>query len=385
MKISSRGAVPPFLILECFRDAEAMKRAGADIIHLSLGQPGVEAPPKVLQRVAARMQSAPLGYTEAAGLPELRHRIARHYRETYGVNVGAERIFITIGSSSAFVMGILSAFDAGDQVAITRPCYPAYPNMLRALNLEPVFLTGTEASRFQPTTAMLDALPETPDGLIIASPSNPTGTVLHGDELAVLAQYCDTHGIRLVSDEIYHGISYGAACETILQHTQNALVVNSFSKYYLMPGWRLGWAVVPPDLVRSFESLAQSFFIAPPTIAQYAALEVMECGTELGEVVAGYAVNRDLLLTELPRLGFTRLAPAEGGFFIYAEVSALTTDSVAFCRDMLHETGVVAVPGVDFDAARGHCYVRFSFSNSETAVREALRRLAGWKGLKRAA
>lgn len=385
MKVSRRGAVPPFLIMEVFGEASALARQGSDMIHLSLGQPGCELPPRVLKRVAELMQTAKLGYTEAAGLPALRERIARHYHESYGVTIAPERIFITLGSSAAFILSLIAAFDANDTVAIARPCYPAYPSMMTGLDLVPAFLRGTAENRFQPTIEALDALPHPPQGLVIASPSNPASTVLRPQELQALAAYAQDKNIRIISDEIYHHITYGTQAHSITEYSNSAIVVNSFSKYFLMPGWRLGWAVVPEDLVRSFESLVQNFFISPSAIAQYAALEVFDCREELAAEVALYSRNRQILMQELPQAGFTGFAPCEGSFFIYADVSHMTDDSVAFCRRMMHETGVVAVPGVDFDRENGHHFVRFSFSNTEAQICEAMRRLKQWQGGRKAA
>ncbi|MBI3631114.1 MAG: aminotransferase class I/II-fold pyridoxal phosphate-dependent enzyme, partial [Candidatus Sungbacteria bacterium] len=333
---------------------------------------------RVLKAVAERIQTAPLGYTEACGTWELRSRIAQHYRDEYGVSVSPERIFVTLGSSSAFLMTLLTAFDHDAEVAITRPCYPAYPNIMQSVNIRPAFLRGEEQNKFHPTIAALDALPRRPKGLIIASPSNPTGTLINDADLAALVEYCAAQKIRIISDEIYHGITYGMRAHTILAHTDQAIVVNSFSKYFLMPGWRVGWAVVPPQMATAFGSLASSMFISPSAVGQYAALEIFNCKDELDATVAGYAENRRILLDALPAMGITRLAPVEGAFFVYANVSHLTGDSVAFCRSMLHDTGIVAIPGVDFDREEGHHYVRFSFSGARDDMAEAMARLKAW-------
>jgi aspartate/methionine/tyrosine aminotransferase len=292
--------------------------------------------------------------------------------------VSPERIFITLGSSSAFLMALLCAFDKDDKLAILLPCYAAYPNIMQSVNITPVCLRGEEEHKFQPTVAALSKLPRKPEGLIIASPSNPTGTVLGDADLETLVDYCARERIRIISDEIYHGITYGSRANTILAHTDQAIVVNSFSKYFLMPGWRVGWAVVPPQMVRAYASLASSMFISPSSIGQYAALEIFKCRKELDEVVAEYAENRSILLRELPAMGINRLAPVEGAFFVYANVSHLTDNSVTFCRRMMEATGVVAVAGVDFDREQGHHYVRFSFAGSKADMSEAMTRLKGW-------
>ncbi len=379
MQFSTRGAVAPFLVVEAVREAKRFAEAtGQRVIHMSLGQPGSEVPARVREAVSQRLLSAPLGYTEAGGMTALRLRISRHYRDEYGVDVPMERIMVTLGSSAAFLMTLLCAFEQGDEVAIALPCYPAYPNIMQAVNITPVFLRCDETSRFQPTVAQLSALPRKPKGLVIASPSNPAGTMLRDGELQSLVEYCAKERIRIISDEIYHGVTYGTHAATILKHTDQAIVVNSFSKYFLMPGWRVGWAVVPPQMADGYAMLASSMFISPSAVGQYAALEVFECKDELDAVVAGYAENRALLLKELPAMGITRLAPAEGAFFIYANVSHLTSDSVAFCRAMLHDTGVVTVPGLDFDRQEGHHYVRFSFSGPHADMQEAVTRLKAW-------
>lgn len=379
MAFSARGSVAPFLVMEALAEANRFA-ASSDkrVIHMSLGQPGREAPPQVLAAVAKRMQSASLGYTEAGGMWELRARIAQHYRDEYGVGVPPERIFVTLGSSAAFLMTLLSAFDQNDTVAIGLPCYPAYPNIMQSVNITPVFLRGEERHKFHPTVAALEALPARPKGLVIASPSNPTGTLMNEADMKALIEYCAAHGIRIISDEIYHGVTYGARAHTILAHTDQAIVVNSFSKYFLMPGWRVGWAVLPPQMAAGYGALASSMFISPSAIGQYAALEIFNCKDELDATVAGYAENRKILLDALPAMGITRLAPTEGAFFIYANVSHLTGDSVAFCRSMLHDTGIVAVPGVDFDKEEGHHYVRFSFSGPKADMQEAMIRLKSW-------
>lgn len=378
MQSSARGAVSPFLIMEALRDANRFAReTGKRVIHMSLGQPGREVPTRVRDAVADRLRVAPLGYTEAAGLRELRERISRHYLETYNVQVSTDRIIITMGSSCAFLMTLLNLFETGDEVAIAVPCYPAYPNIMQSVNITPVYLRGEAASKFQPTVAMLEALPRTPKGLITASPSNPAGTMLDSASMQSLVDYCASRKIRMIADEIYHGITYNGPADTILAHTDQAIVLNSFSKYFMMPGWRVGWAVVPPQMAAGFESLASSLYISPSSVGQYAALEAFECREELDKAVKEYTENRAILLRELPALGFT-LAPVEGSFFVYADVSRFTNDSLTFCRQMLHETGVVAVSGLDFDRAEGNRYVRFSFSNSTADVAEAMQRLQTW-------
>jgi aspartate/methionine/tyrosine aminotransferase len=249
---------------------------------------------------------------------------------------------------------------------------------MQSVNITPVYLRGSEENKFQPTVPGLAALPEKPNGLIVASPSNPTGTILEDAEMQALVEYCAQEKIRIIADEIYHGITYGKKPNTILAHTDQAIVVNSFSKYFMIPGWRVGWAVVPPEMAADYGALASSMFISPSSVAQYAALEVFNCKAELDTVVAGYAENRKILLDAFAEMGLTRTAPVEGAFFVYVNVSHLTGDSVAFCRSMLHDTGIVAIPGIDFDREEGHHYVRFSFSGSTPDMIEAMVRLKGW-------
>ena len=284
----------------------------------------------------------------------------------------------TLGQPHLFHRWFLAAFEAGDRVALASPGYPAYRNILAALGIEPVELRTEPEDRFQPTPALLDALDRPVDGLIVASPSNPTGTMLPPEEFAALAAYCEGSGIRLISDEIYHGITYGMKAATAAALSDHAVVVNSFSKYYSMTGWRLGWMVVPEDLARAIECLAQNLFISPPTLSQHAAVAAFDCADELDANVARYAANRALLLDALPKAGFDRLAPADGAFYLYADIRHLTNDSEAFCRRMLAETGVAATPGVDFDPSRGHATMRFSFAGATDDMATAAERLRAW-------
>ena len=375
----SRGAIPPFLVMEVMRAADAREAAGDDVFHLEVGQPSSAAPRGVLDAAKAALDDDVLGYTLALGIGELRQAIADHYRDFYGVDVAADRIVVTTGASGAFLLAFLAAFEAGDRVALALPGYPGYRHILSALGNRPVAMAAGPDTRFQPTVEMIEALDEPVQGVIVASPSNPAGTVIPEAELARLAGHCDDRGMRLVSDEIYHGITYGAAAATAAAFSETAIVINSFSKYFSMTGWRLGWMVVPEDLIRPVESLAQNMFISPPTLSQRAALAAFDCGAEIAANIARYARNRELLLAELPKAGFTALAPADGAFYIYADVSHMTNDSQAFCRRMLDETGVAATSGVDFDPERGNAYVRFSFSGSTEDMAEAARRLRHWR------
>ena len=380
LKVAARGAIPPFIVMEVVRAAAARVAAGGDVLHLEIGQPSTPAPRTVIAAAKAVLERDVLGYTEALGVPALRARLAAFYRERYGVAVAAERIAVTVGSSGAFLLAFLAAFEPGDRVALTVPGYPAYRHILRALDIVPVELPVGPATGFHPTTAMLERLAGPLAGLIVASPANPTGTMLSRAHYQELAAYCAARLIRLISDEIYHGITYGEPATTALEVTRDAVVVNSFSKYFSMTGWRLGWMVLPDDLVRSVECLAQNLFISAPTLAQHAAIAAFDGTAELDDNVRRYAANRALLLDALPGAGFRDFAPADGAFYLYADVAHRTNDSEAFCRRLLAETGVAITPGIDFDPDRGNRYVRFSFAGATADMAEAVRRLAAWRG-----
>lgn len=380
MKIASRGAIAPFLIMESLTEANnyIAEQGIEDVIHMSLGQPGKGVPPKVVEAAQDIMNKSTLGYTEAAGVRELRQRLSQHYMECYGLEVPWQHIFITVGSSSAFFLSLLAAFDHGDRVALVEPCYPAYRNVLEAMGLEPVLLPGSFDNNFQPNSELLEALDEPVQGLIISSPSNPTGTVMPRDQMSALIDYADSKNIRIISDEIYHNMTYNVEVESALAMSDKAIVINSFSKYFLMAGWRLGWVVAPPELLRSYESLVQNFFVSPPSLAQYAALEVFKSKDELDRTVEEYATNRGIVLDALRDIGFTEICPAQGAFYIYVKTDKFAKDSADFCRDMLHNTHVVAVAGHDFDKRAGGQFVRFSYSGTEAQVTEAMRRLKMW-------
>ncbi len=379
LKISRRGRVPPFIVMDVLRAANERQSAGASVLHLEVGQPSTGAPAGAIAAARTALEADNLGYTEAFGLPDLRWRIVRHYMEEYGIDVDHGRIVVTTGSSGAFLSAFLAAFDEGDKVALAAPGYPAYRNILTALGIDVVTIEVGDATNFQPTPALLDCISGRLDGLIVASPANPTGTMIHAAEMAALTAYCRDRGVRLVSDEIYHGITYGGRAETALAFDPGAIVINSFSKYYSMTGWRLGWMVVPEPLLRSIECLTQNFYISPPTLSQVAAAAAFDCKDELEANVRRYATNRALLLRELPKAGFGRMAAAEGAFYLYADVADMTNDSAEFCRRMLAETGVAATPGVDFDPGRGHRFMRFSFAGATEDMAEAARRLVAWR------
>ncbi|MCR4377919.1 MAG: pyridoxal phosphate-dependent aminotransferase [Rhodospirillales bacterium] len=375
LKAAKRSAIQPFIVMDVMRAANERQAQGADVLHLEVGQPSTPAPKRVLRAARDALDRELLGYTDAFGVPQLKDAIAAHYQKTYGVAVDPARIAVTTGSSGAFVLAFLSAFDAGDRVALVSPGYPAYRNILAALDIEVVNLEAGPQTDYQPTPELLAKVDGKLDGLIIASPSNPTGTMIDAVGLSALAEYCRAEGIRLVSDEIYHGITYEEPAHTMAQFESEAFVVNSFSKYYAMTGWRLGWLIFPQSLARPIECLAQNLFISPPTLSQIAAVSAFEAFDELDANVARYKINRDLLLEELPKAGFDKLSHAQGAFYIYADVGHLTDDSLAFCKRILAQTGVAITPGVDFDPGRGHRYVRFSFAGATADMAEAARRL----------
>jgi aspartate/methionine/tyrosine aminotransferase len=379
LKIAKRGQVPPFIAMDVLRAANERAATGDDVLHLEVGQPSTPAPAAVLAAARQALGRQTLGYTDALGLPALREAIAAHYRESYGVTLDPSRVVVTTGSSGAFLLAFLAAFEPGDRVALAAPAYPAYRNILTALGLVPIELTAGPEHRYQATIDLLRAQGQGVDGLIVASPANPTGTMLAPDELAAIVRYCRDVGIRLISDEIYHGIVYSVTAATALSSGDEAVIVNSFSKYFSMTGWRLGWMVVPVDMLRPIECLAQNLFISPPALSQHAALAAFGCRDELDANVARYARNRALLLDELPKAGFSRFAPADGAFYLYADVAHLTNDSPEFCRRMLREVGVACTPGTDFDPARGNATLRLSFAGTTDAMAEAARRLQAWR------
>lgn len=378
MKVSKRGQVPPFYVMEVMKAAAAREAAGKQVLHLEVGQPSTSAPAGVLKAATEALGSHRLGYTDALGMPELRARIAQHYQDYYGVSLSPDRIAVTTGSSGAFLLSFLSSLDAGDRIALGEPGYPAYRNILASLDVDVVDVPVGPETRFQPTPEVLDRIDGDISALLVASPANPTGTMLDENALRALIGWSEARQVRLIVDEIYHGITYHGRAVTAASLSEDVIVINSFSKYFSMTGWRLGWMVVPEELRRSVECLAQNHFISPPAHSQVAAIAAFDCTEEVEQNIARYRRNREILLRELPKAGFDQLAPADGAFYIYADVSRLTNDSVSFCQRMLDETGIAATPGIDFDPARGHRYVRFSFAGATEEMEEAARRLQDW-------
>ncbi len=374
MKISSRGDVAPFIVMDVMEAARQEEAKSRHIIHMEVGQPATGAPLGAVNALKAAMDAGPLGYTVALGLPELRARIAGMYQARYGVEIAPERVVVTAGSSAGFLLSFISLFDTGAKVAIGDPAYPSYRNILKSQGLEAVRLETGAASNFQPEPAQLAGV----DGLLVASPSNPTGTMLGKAELAALVAACKAQDIALISDEIYHGIEYNRKAVSALEVTDDVYVINSFSKYYSMTGWRVGWMVVPESHVRRVERLSQNLFICAPHAAQVAALAAMDCDDELQGHIQTYARNREVLVQGLPEAGFSNFAPPDGAFYIYADVSDLTDDSRALAAEILRDAGVAVTPGLDFDPERGHKTLRFSYARSTEDMVEGVARLQRW-------
>ena len=365
----------PFHAIAVSRIAHRLGTEGRSVIHMEYGQPSTGAPAQAIAAAHHVLDTDPMGYWES---PKLKARIARHYQETCGAVIDPEQIVLTCGASPGLVLALSLLFDPGARVAIARPGYVAYRNNLRALHMEPVELPCGAAERYQVTAAALDALEPAPDGLILASPANPTGTVIEPAELAAIAEVCRRKGIRVISDEIYHGITYSAPAVSMLAEDRQAIVVNSFSKYFSMAGWRLGWVVVPAALVEQARARMGNLFLTPPVLAQHAGLIAFDCRDELEGHVATYARNRDLLLSALPDMGLGRIAPPDGAFYIYADIGHLTDDSMAFCIRLLEDTGVATAPGIDFDPVEGHRFIRISFAVSTDRVIDAIERMRPW-------
>ncbi len=372
--------VAPFIVMDVLREAHEMAAAGEDVIHMEVGQPFGPAPRKVIEAAHAALEADDLGYTEARGIRPLRERIARHYEERHGLRVDPDRIFVTTGSSGAFTVAFLAAFDAGARVGLANPGYPAYRNIFHAVDIEPVLLKTGPATRWAPDVAEVERLVREGEmeGLLVASPANPTGAMLEPETLRSLLQAVEGQGGWFISDEIYHGLDYSMPAHTALEFSDSAIVINSFSKYYCMTGWRIGWMVLPDELARTAEVLTQNMFINTPSISQHAAIAAFDATEELEERKAVYARNRSFLVEALPQIGFGRFAPVDGAFYIYCDVSDLTNDSFDFARRILHETRVAVTPGLDFDPLEGSRFLRFSFCGSHEDMQRAVERLDAW-------
>lgn len=377
MTPSSLSGIAPFLTIGLSQRAHAMKAAGRPIIQMQFGQPSTPAPRAALAVAHQVIDADPMGYWESAAL---KARLVQHYKAAYGVAIAPERIVLTCGASPALVLALLAAFRPGARIALARPGYVAYRNTLKALSMVPVELDCGAATRFQLTADQLAALTPAPEGVIIASPANPTGTMLSAAELAGIAAVCARRRIAIISDEIYHGLSYVGPARSMLEFAPDAAVINSFSKYYSMVPWRLGWLVAPEAQAASAHAAMGNLFLTPPSLSQHMALAAMDATDELDGHVAVYAANRTLLLKALPQLGLGSIAPPDGAFYVYADVSHLTNDSLALCGQLLEETGVALATGRDFDPVSGHRFIRFSFAVSAAETAEAVDRLAAWLG-----
>ena len=369
------ATIDPFHAIAISRIAHRLGVEGRSIIHMEFGQPSTGAPTAAISEAHRILDQDGMGYWES---PQLKQRIAELYQDRYGVQVDPERVILTCGASPAFVLALSCLFEPGARVAFARPGYVSYRNTLKALYLDPIEIGCGPAERYQLCAAAIEALEPAPDGVILASPANPTGTIITACEVTAIAEVCRRRGIRMVSDEIYHGLSYVGPARSLLQDMDDALIVNSFSKYFSMAGWRLGWLVVPSSLIDAARARMGNLFLTPPSLAQHAGLVAMDCRDELERHVTTYSQNRDLLLRALPDLGLREIAPPDGAFYIYADIGHLTNDSLAFCEELLRDTGVATAPGLDFDPVDGHHFIRFSFAVSTELVADAVARMTPW-------
>jgi aspartate/methionine/tyrosine aminotransferase len=379
---SRRGEIQPFVVMEMAKAARVLEQAGRPVFHLEIGEPSTPAPALVRAAAARALDDDLVGYTEALGLAALRTRIAAYYLQRHQVEIPIERIVVTTGSSAGFLLAFLSAFDGRARVAVAAPSYPCYRNILAALDVEVVAIPCDAETGYQLTPDLIDQAARAGgafDGVIVSSPANPTGSIIRPAAMADLADYCAAARVTLISDEIYHGLCYGEPPTTAAALSHEAIVLNSFSKYYSMTGWRIGWMIAPPTLARGVEKLAQNFFISAPTLSQLAAIAAFDATEELEGHVRRYRENRALVLAALPALGVDRYAPPDGAFYVYGDISHLTDDSVSFCKELLQATGVALTPGVDFDLLGGHETVRISYATSTAAVAEAMQRLTAYR------
>lgn len=369
------SGIEPFRAISISRLAHVLKAEGRDIIHMEFGQPSTGAPAAAIAEAHRVLDIDGMGYWEST---PLKARIAQLYQDRYGVTVDPDRLLLTNGASPALVLALNSKFQPLDRIAMARPGYVAYRNTVKALNMTPVEIACGPAEHYQLTAAALEALEPAPAGVIIASPANPTGSIIAPEEMAAIAEVCARRGVTIISDEIYHGLSYGAPTPSMLEYAPDALIVNSFSKYWSMAGWRLGWLLVPADHIETARAYIGNLFLTPPSLSQHAGLVAMDCHDELEGHIEVYRQNRQLVLDALPSLGLKTIAPPDGAFYIWADIGHLTDDSVAFCEQLLRDTGVATAPGVDFDPVEGHHFMRFSFAVSTPLIEEALKRMQPW-------
>ena len=377
---SARSDVPPFMVMDVMAAAARIEAGGGHVVHMEVGQPAAAAPLTARMAAKAALDTGNLGYTAALGIPSLRARIARHYQEAYGARIEPDRIIVTTGSSAGFILAFLALFESGDRVAVASPGYPPYRHILTALGCVPVAIETSAATRWEITSeALLAERRRAPlKGLLVASPANPTGTMIKPEALASLMRTAESEGIRFISDEIYHGLDYAFAAETAARFADHALVINSFSKYFCMTGWRIGWIVAPPSLIRPLERLQQNLAISVPTLSQIAAEAAFDGRDELEKIKHGYEDNRRYLIEALPKAGLDKFLPVDGAFYLYADVSRFSRDSFDFAKRMLEEAHVAATPGIDFDPIRGHDFIRFCYAGSAEEMREAVARIGKW-------
>ena len=375
---SKRSEIAPFLAIDMLTKSNTLKSKGRDIIHMDVGEPGFNTPKHVLEYAKTIIDKKKIGYTESIGIPELREKISNHYKLWYNEEVKSNSIAVTAGASGAFVLTLLALFDPGDRVAIMTPFYPAYVNVLKALNLDIVFLRGKNKSGYQPTLEMLESIKGTIKGIVVASPANPTGSILKNKQLIDLAKWCKQNNIKIISDEIYHGIEYGKLSETLLHYNSDAIIINSFSKYFSMTGWRLGWLIAPKNIINTIEKLSMSLFLCPPTFSQLIAVKALEDYDILNNNVLIYKKNRDLLINFFEDMGFNKYAPADGAFYLYLDVSKITDNSTNFAIRLLKEAGVSSTPGADFDHNLGNKFIRFSYGGTHKEIVEGTKRIYNW-------
>jgi aspartate/methionine/tyrosine aminotransferase len=377
---SKRSDVPPFIVMDVMAAAARIEAEGRRVVHMEVGQPAAPAPQTALKAAQVALTQGRIGYTESLGIPTLRARIARHYRDTYGLVLDPSRVAVTTGSSGGFILAFLALFEAGERVALANPGYPPYRHILSALGCEPVLIETTAETRWAITGKALIAEHKRKPlaGLVVASPANPTGTMMEADALARLIAVAEAEGIRVISDEIYHGLDYAFAAETAANLSERAVVINSFSKYFCMTGWRIGWMVVPDSLVRTIDRLQGNLAISVPTLAQVAAEAAFDGRDEMETVKHGYEENRRILVEGLPQAGLDKFLPVDGAFYLYADISRFCDDSLDFAKRMLNEAGVAATPGIDFDPVNGHNYLRFCYAGSATEMHEAVQRIGDW-------
>ena len=375
---SKRSEIAPFLAIDMLTKSNTLKSKGRDIIHMDVGEPGFNTPKHVLEYAKTIIDKKKIGYTESIGIPELREKISNHYKLWYNEEVKSNSIAVTAGASGAFVLTLLALFDPGDRVAIMTPFYPAYVNVLKALNLDIVFLRGKNKSGYQPTLEMLESIKGTIKGIVVASPANPTGSILKSKQLIDVAKWCKQNNIKIISDEIYHGIEYGKLSETLLHYNSDAIIINSFSKYFSMTGWRLGWLIAPKNIINTIEKLSMSLFLCPPTFSQLIAVKALEDYEILNNNVLIYKKNRDLLINFFEGIGFNKYAPADGAFYLYLDVSKITDNSTNFAIRLLKEAGVSSTPGADFDHSLGNKFIRFSYGGTHKEIVEGTKRIYNW-------